>query len=374
MLVSIDASAVPSQAGGVGRYVGSLLDALNRRDDVSLVVLTGTGDAQRWRDVAPRATFRDAAPRSVPARLAWEQVSLPGLLRRIKPAVHHGTHYTFPRRASVPKVVTIHDLTFIEHPEWHSKAKAAFFGNAIKTAARRADVLVCVSHTTADKLSALLEPAGEIVVAPHGVDNDRFRPGEDPASPDAEVLRLLEVSSPYVLYMGTVEPRKDVPTLVRAFDRLSDRHPALSLVIAGGGWPRGEAALTDAINASTHPDRVKRLGYVAESDVPPLLRQAAAVVYPSLEEGFGLPALEALACGTPTVTTRGSAMEEFAAGAALLFDPGDDATLADLIHQLVLGDPTLDGRRSAGLEAAASHTWQASAERHLEAYRLAAGR
>ncbi|HUE60536.1 MAG TPA: glycosyltransferase, partial [Acidimicrobiales bacterium] len=122
------------------------------------------------------------------------------------------------------------------------------------------------------------------------------------------------------------------------------------------------------------PDRVKRLGYVADRDVPPLLRQAAAVVYPSLEEGFGLPALESLACGAPTVTTRGSAMEEFADGAALLFDPGDDATLAELIHQLVLGDPTIEGRRSAGFEAASSHTWEASAERHVEAYRLAAGR
>ena len=374
MLVTVDASAVPAQAGGVGRYVSGLLGALDGRDDVSLVVVTGKGDVKRWLDDAPGATFRDVAPLSVPVRLAWEQLALPGLLRRIQPAVHHGTHYTFPRRAKVPEVVTIHDLTFVEHPEWHSKAKAAFFGNAIKTAARRADALVCVSRTTADKLTALFAPAGAVVVAPHGVDLERFRPEEDLAAPDADVLRLLGVTSPYVLYVGTVEPRKDVPTLVRAFDRLSARHPALSLVVAGGGWPRAESTLNEAIAASTNPERVKRLGYVADGDVAPLLRQSAAVVYPSLEEGFGLPALEALACGAPTITTRGSAMEEFAAGAALLFDPGDKETLADLIHQLVLGDPTLDGRRLAGLEAAAAHTWEASAELHMQAYRLASGR
>jgi glycosyltransferase involved in cell wall biosynthesis len=104
-----------------------------------------------------------------------------------------------------------------------------------------------------------------------------------------------------------------------------------------------------------------------------LLRQAAAVVYPSLEEGFGLPALEALACGAATITTSGSAMEEFAAGAALMFDPGDDAALAELIHQLVIGDPTFDSRRALGLERAASYTWDLSAERHLDAYRGAVG-
>ena len=364
---------MPPNAGGVGRYVSGLLGALDRRDDVSVVVLVRAGDVVRWRDVAPGSSVRDVAPRSVAVRLAWEQAVLPGLLKRISPAVHHGTHYTFPRRAEVPKVVTIHDLTFVEHPEWHSRAKALFFADAIRAAAKRAEAIVCVSRTTADKLSTLFAPAGTVVVAPHGVDRDRFSLDQPPEHPDSEAVRLLEVSVPYVLCLGTVEPRKDVPTLVRAFDKLSDRHPSLSLVIAGGGWPRAEATLRRAVSASRHPGRVRRLGFVADSDVPALLRQAAAVVYPSLEEGFGLPALEALACGAATITTRGSAMEEFAAGAALMFDPGDDATLAELIHQMVIGDPTFDARRSAGVSIAAEHTWEASAERHVEAYRAAAG-
>lgn len=372
MLVTVDASAVPPNAGGVGRYVAGLLGALNRRDDVTAVVLAGRGDAARWRDAAPGSAVRDVAPRSVPARLAWEQAALPRVLRGISPDVHHGTHYTFPRRSKVPNVVTIHDLTFVEHPEWHSRAKALFFADAIKTAARRADAIVCVSSTTAAKLTSLFTPAGTVVVAPHGVDTDRFKPAQEPTDPDLETLRLLNIAVPYVLYLGTVEPRKDVPTLVRSFDRLSDRHPALSLVVAGGGWPTAEATLRDAISRSRHPGRVQRVGFVPDGEVPRLLRQAAAVVYPSIEEGFGLPALEALACGAPTITTRGSAMEEFAAGAALMFDPGDDGGLAELIHQLVIGDPTFDARRSAGLSIAASYTWDASAQRHVEAYRSAA--
>ncbi len=373
MLVSIDASAVPPEAGGVGRYVAGLLGALDKRDDVSLVVLAGAGDSRRWAQAAPTASIEARAPKSVPTRLAWEQVAMPRLLGRLDPAVHHGTHYTFPLLEKTPLVVTIHDLTFVEHPEWHSRTKVVFFGNAIKAAARRAAALVCVSRTTADKLTALFKPSGQVIVAPHGVDAVRFRPAEDPGSPDAEALRLLGVSVPYVLYFGTVEPRKDVPTLVRAFGRISGTHPTLSLVIAGGSWATEEKRLRDAIAATAHPERIKRLGFVSDDDVPPLLRQAAAVVYPSIEEGFGLPALEALACGAPTITTRGSAMEEFAAGAALMFDSGDDATLAELIHQLVIGDPTFDARRAEGLVRAASNTWEASAERHMVAYRLAAG-
>lgn len=353
--------------------MAGLLGALDVRDDVAVTVLAAKDGSERWRECAPGSAVRDIVPRSAPVRLVWERVALARHLQGLSPDVHHGTHYTLPRGGAIPNVVTIHDLTFVEHPEWHSRAKALFFTKAIKVAAKTARALVCVSQTTADKLSELYPPAGMVVVAPHGVDRSRFRPEADTESPDVTVLRKLGVAVPYVLYVGTVEPRKDVPTLVRAFDRLSDRHPTLSLVIAGGGWPRAEAELSSAISSTRHPGRVQRLGFVDDPDVPALLRQASAVVYPSLEEGFGLPALEALACGAATITTKGSAMEEFAAESALMFEPGDDATLAELIHQLVIGDPTFEARKSRGLATATSYTWERSAELHMNAYRAAAG-
>jgi glycosyltransferase involved in cell wall biosynthesis len=128
----------------------------------------------------------------------------------------------------------------------------------------------------------------------------------------------------------------------------------------GGGPPR-------------HADRVVRLGYVEDAAVPALLRKAAAVAYPSLEEGFGLPVLEALACGAPVVTTKGSAMEEVATGAALLVEPGDVEALAGALDMLVTGDEALSKRQARGLAIAAAHTWEASAAGHVAAYRLAAG-
>jgi glycosyltransferase involved in cell wall biosynthesis len=236
--------------------------------------------------------------------------------------------------------------------------KVRFFQRAVRVAARVADAIVCPSQATADRLAALCPPAGPVTVIPHGVDHDRFRPDGDAAG----------VGAPYVLFVGTIEPRKDVPTLVAAFDRIAGDHPDLRLLLAGGrgwGWARTEAAMGRA----RHAARIESLGFVPDDRVAPLLRGAAAVAYPSLEEGFGLPALEALACGAPLVTTRGSAMEEVAGPAALLVDPGDADGLAHALDRLVRGDPEQAERRRTGLALAAAATWDRAADAHVDVYR-----
>ncbi|TML38638.1 MAG: glycosyltransferase family 4 protein [Actinobacteria bacterium] len=233
--------------------------------------------------------------------------------------------------------------------------------------------MVCVSECTARRLTELCRPAGEVRVVRHGVDHGRFAPGQPEAGHDEAVLSRLGVAPPYVAFVGTLEPRKDVPTLVRAFDRVAPAHPDLSLVLAGApGW--GGRAVEEAIAGARRRDRITRLGYVAGDAVPALLRRAAAVAYPSLEEGFGLPALEALACGAPLVTTTGSAMEEVSAGAALLVSPGDTDALAGALDMIVRGDQGLETRRARGLAVAAAHTWEASARGHVAAYHAAVGR
>lgn len=398
--VSLDVSAVPEEPVGAGRYTIELVRALARRGDLHLTLWSRRADAMRWEELLEQAmpaqavgrtqlagrtvravlagrTVRAVAPEHRPARLAWEQLSLPRLVAASGAHVHHGPHYTMPARSPVPVVVTIHDLTFFDHPEWHERTKVPVFRHAIRRAARRAAALVCVSNHTARRLQARASVRGRLFVVPHGVDHARFLPAPSPPAAggpasDAVFLEALGVRRPYVLFLGTLEPRKAVPDLVRAFAVVAGRRPDLTLVLAGRqGWGADEirraAAETDMF------ERVLGCGYVADEAVPALLRRAGAVVYPAHEEGFGLPALEALACGTPLVTTAGTVMAELAGDAAWLAAPGAVGDLAGAMEAALSGGAEVERRRALGLAVAASRTWEHSAEGHVAAYRWAAG-
>lgn len=361
--VALDVSAVPARPAGAGIYVLRLVEALAAADQVDLELVAAVGDGRRWETAAPAANVHPVAPGRRPVRLVWEQTQAPALAQRLGD-LWHGPHYTMPLRADVPTVVTIHDLTFFDHPEWHERAKVVYFRKMIRASAERADALVCVSQHTATRLQAVLAPRVPVEVITHGVDHRRFQPEDEG---DLEHLAAMGVRQPFVAFTGTLEPRKNVPALVRAVARLAPSHPELQLVLAGHrGW--GGAEVDASVVASGLGERVVQLGYVDDDVLPALYRRAAAVAYPSLEEGFGLPALEALACGAAVVTSSGSAMEEVVGDAALLVRPGDEAGLIEAIEALVTGGPELNKLRAAGPGVAAGHTWERCARRQVEIY------
>jgi glycosyltransferase involved in cell wall biosynthesis len=381
LALSLDVTAVPAQPVGAGQYTLQLAGALAACTDVDLVLLARRSDGIRWRSVAPGAEVVTSAPDPRPLRLAWEQLRLPSLLRRHQVAVHHGPHYTMPERSSVPTVVTIHDLSFFDQPRWHERSKVLLFRRAISVASRRAAVVVCPSQVTAERLAHWCRVQAQVVVAPHGVDTGRFRPDEPDEGADAAALAQvdprLSAGRPYLVFVGTLEPRKDIPTLVAAFGRIAGRQSEALLVLAGRpGW--GADAVARAVEASGSASSIIRTGYVSDAVVPALLRSAAGAVYPALYEGFGLPALEALACGSPLITTSGTAMAEVAGDASVLVEPGDVRGLADALDDRLThsSEPTGSDRdrRRRGLDIVSRHTWAASAARHLDAYRSAAGR
>ncbi|MFI5036044.1 MAG: glycosyltransferase family 4 protein [Acidimicrobiales bacterium] len=370
MRVALDVSAVPARVAGAGRYVVEIARRLAPAG-VTATLVTRRDDAARWEAWCPGARVAAEVPAARAARLLYEAWSLGESDAARAADVWHGPHYTMPRRGSTPAVVTIHDLTYFTHPEWHERAKVAFFTRAIEYAARHARVLVCVSETTRHELDRLVPAHAPVVVAPHGVDLARFEPDR---AGDRERLAGagLPTDAPYLFFVGTFEPRKGLDVLVEAFAALALAHPEVELWLAGqAGW--GTASLDRALAGHPAGGPVRRLGFVDDDLLPTLLRGARAVVYPSRGEGFGLPVLEALACATPVVTSADTVMAEVAGGTATLARAGDARDLARALDEVLreAGDAEAARRRRARAE---QFTWESSIARHLEAYQRAVGR
>jgi glycosyltransferase involved in cell wall biosynthesis len=358
MKVALDVSAVPAQIAGAGRYIAEIARRLPEAG-VSETLVSRRHDA-RWEEIAPVATHAALVPASRPLRLAYEALLLgrSSLTREID--VWHSPHYTMPRRRRRPTVVTIHDMTFFSHPEWHEASKVRFFQHSIRYAARHADALICVSETTRRELLATLDVTAPIIVAPHGVDHDRF---SAEGLRDDELLASagLSLTQPFLFFVGTLEPRKGIDVLLSAFAMVRRDVPDLELWVAGqAGW--GDVAI------GAQPG-VRQLGYVPDELLPALLRRAQAVVYPSRGEGFGLPVLEALACGARVVTSAQTVMEEVAGEAAAYAAVGEADDLAAVVSRVLAESAATRAQtRATGLARAATFTWDRSLHAHLEAY------
>ncbi len=370
MNVALDVSAVPVRVAGAGRYVMEIARRLPAAG-VTTTLVARRADTARWRQWSPDARVEGVVPNARPARLAYEAWLLGASAAARRADVWHGPHYTMPHRGTVPTVVTIHDLTFFTNPEWHERAKVAFFRRAITYAAHHARVLVCVSDVSARLLEEAVADHAPVVVAPLGVDLVAFSPSDDD---DATRLAAngLAVTAPFVLFVGTAEPRKGLDVLLKAFTDVAASDGEVELWLAGQvGW--GEHGL--GAQLATHPfaSRIRRLGYVEDALLPTLYRRARAVVYPSRGEGFGLPVLEALACGASVVTTARTVMAEVAGDTARLVTIGDVADLASAVLEAREEGSAARAARAAQARARAEgFTWATCVERHLVAYRRAA--
>lgn len=377
MRVMIDATAVPANRGGVGRYVDELVPALVD-EGVDLVVVCQARDEAYYRGLAPSADVvaaPAAASRTI-VRMLWEQVRLPTVARHRGVDVLHSPHYTMPVFSGVPVVVTLHDATFFSLPEAHTRVKRHFFRAWTWVAVRHAAAIVVPSDATRREVLAHVggrrhaERSRRFTTAYHGVDGRTFHPTSRQEQDRVRTSLGLE-GRRYVAFLGTLEPRKNVPALVRAFVAIESGDPvAPALVLAGGkGWDPGvEPALAEAAGHVT----VLRPGYLPLSDLAAYLGGAEVVAYPSLGEGFGLPVLEAMACGAPVLTTRALSLPEVGGDAVEYCGP-EQQEIADGLRRLLADDGRRAMLAARALRRAAGFTWKGSARAHAAAYAAAAG-
>jgi glycosyltransferase involved in cell wall biosynthesis len=373
--VALDAVPLLDHPTGVGRFVGEVVARLAPRDDLDLVAYGWPiGGRNRMQAAVPEGVATARWPMvGPPQRALWRRCDLPPVELWTGPVdVVHGPNFVVPPARRAAEVVTVHDVTIVRHPELCT-SDTLQFPPLIQRAIRRGAWVHTVSEFVAGEVVELLGvPAERVVAIPNGVTRPAVLSGTPEAAAEAARGRALARAERYVLAVGTVEPRKDLPGLVAAFDAVAATDPDLALVIVGpDGW--GADALTAAIHRAAHRHRILRLGWASDADRAALLRGASVLAYPSLYEGFGLPPLEAMAAGTPVVTTDCGAIPEVVGDAAVIVPGGDVDALAGGLAA-VLGDEALaDDLRARGAERVDRYPWDATADRLAQLYHCAAG-
>lgn len=365
--IALDVTALLGPLTGVGVFVRELAAGLARDEAVDLRTF-----AVSWRG---RGGLRAATPpgarpvsRPMPARLAraaWRRGDHPtARLLAGRADLVHGPNFVVPPGGGAAELVTVHDLTAVHYPQMCTP-DVLEWPDLLRRALRRGAWVHTVSDFVADEVrDAFGVDPGRVLVVPNGT----TPPGPDTEGRDGMTGRTLVGGDRYVLALGTVDPRKDLTSLVAAFDLLAPEDPDLHLAVAGADG-LGTPALEAAIAASPHAHRIARIAEVDDDRRVALLRGASAVAYPSRYEGFGLVPLEAMAVGTPVVATAAGAVPEVAGDAAVLVAPEDPAALAEGLEVALYDGPRGAELIARGHERVAHYSWADTAAGMVSAYR-----
>ena len=365
MRIAIDARKLHDF--GIGTYIRNLLKHLASFDpDTEYVVLCRPQDRESVRQMAPN--FTPVAEQAKPYSIR-EQIALPVRLLTARVDLFHAPHYVLPPLVPCRSIVTIHDCIHLMFPQYLPNRMAYVYARAsLAAAATRASRILTVSETSkSDILRYCNVPAERIIVIPNAIDDRLATP---PLIEDVQRVReRYQLDGPFALYVGNIKPHKNLERLIDAFHLVRrEGFERLKLLIIGdqiSKFPR----LRRAVDRYKLHKHVRFLGYVGDDTLAALYRLATVFVFPSLYEGFGLPPLEALASGTPVVTSNVSSLPEVMGDAAVLVDPYSAKSIADGI-QRVLVDPVLrETLRVRGLERVKAFSWEASVRRTLEVYR-----
>lgn len=368
MRIGVDTRLMHYQPAGISRYTWHLLQALAELDsDDEFIVFQ---HRKHRTPLLQQANFRRATLLA-PVHHRLEQAMLAAELLRFRLDLLHSTDFIPPLYSPVKSVITVHDLAFLHYPHFLTTISAAYYGQIDKAVVHAAHIIVPSEFTRQDLIAQLGAPADK-VTAIHEAANPIFRP-----LPLAETRRAVQarygLPEQFILCVGTIEPRKNISGLLQAFAHLLDKYAPgdVCLAIAGGkGWLYEETLeLVKKLNLES---RVVFLGRVPDEELHQLYVAARCHIHPAYYEGFGLPPLEAMACGTPTIVSNISSLPEVVGDAALLVDPRDIEEIAVAMQRLLTDEDLHVELSEKGLQRARVFSWERAAARTLDVYRKVA--
>jgi glycosyltransferase involved in cell wall biosynthesis len=364
---------VRAAKSGVGQYIHALLESMipQANDSQFEIYCTAENIANYTYPQFSNAhnIVWGLAEKTRSKRLAYEALFFSGELARTKPDIFHGPSNFVPRRKICPYVVTIQDLSYYINPRRTSFVRRQYWYAQTRRTVAIADKIIAISENTKrDIIHFYPESESRIIVIPLAA-HHRVSPATVARS-ESLVAKFDQklAGRPYALYVGTLEPGKNVERIIKSFDHVAADYPDVQLVLAGDkGWLYDP--IFQAMANANHADRIHYLGHVHDEEIVDLYRFCEVFLYPSLYEGFGLPPLEAMACGAAVITSSTSSIPEVVGDAAIQIDPKNESQLQSALAR-VLGDPTLRDRlRAAGLQRAKMFSWESTARQTLQVYR-----
>ncbi len=363
---------------GVSQYTEQMVrhfvsdHLLDPNDSITLFVGPGSL-ARMWSSERNAIHYRAShLPTSRPLyRILWEQFIAPVLSVRTGLDVLFCPVNVVPIAATVPSVVTVHDLAFLAYPEAYHPAKRRYLTVMTRLSVHRARRIIAVSaHTRDDLVHQFGVRPERIAVIPNAAD-ERFKPSDDPIGV-AQFRAAHNLPDRFILFVGTLEPRKNLRRLIEAFSLIADDSDIKLVIVGASGWLTSD--LAPLVHARNLGERIIFTGYVSDDDLPCWYQAATLFCYPSLYEGFGLPVLEAMACGTPVVTSRTSSIPEVTGEAAVLVDPTDVSALARALKSVLANEVRRNEMSAAGIARSHAYSWGRTAAATLEVIRGAARR
>jgi glycosyltransferase involved in cell wall biosynthesis len=297
-------------------------------------------------------------------RIPWEQVVAPLLLARNNATLFHGMLNIAPFVSPVPTVITIHDLAFIRYPQTFRSYNRTYLDMATRISAQRASMILAVSEHTKREVVEILGVPPERVVVTYDAARVHFKPPR--ATILAEFRQRKSLPDQFLLYVGTLEPRKNLLTLLEAYSKIANT-VGVPLIVGGGkGWMYD--AVFKRLESLGLQDKVHFVGYLEEQDLPLWYAAATVFVFPSIYEGFGMPPLEAMACGTPVVTSNTSSLPEVVGDAGLMVSPTDTDALADALLRMLQDEALRQACRERGIQQAQRFSWHVTAQKTRNVY------